>query len=762
MSSLGLGFSTAVPPTTLATASFDQTSISKLYIRDNNLLGTYNTWKRPVNVATTGVITLSGSQIIDGVLVIENSYRVLVKDQTNATENGIYVVRTGVWDRADDFIIGSQCSGSMIYVSSGTVGAEKVFICNSPLGSDYVGTNNIVFSEFGGNPVNYEVVTVPGSTLDLDKVSILSPTPPVFSGFLNIETQFATCVATDSEGNVFISTSLTTTTLEKTIVKNRDGTASNLLFPVVLDNSTAIVKYDKNGIALAYAIIESDDNSSFVSMMIDSNDNLYVAGRSTIIGTANVFNFTTDNNPVSHFGYTSIDGCYYLIKFSKYGAALGWTSILPDIQTNGDGNNRLAIDTDDNVYMAGGYRSAGTVTVTDFSPDNSTGASAFVMPLSATDVSFIVKWSSSGVSTSWTYLNNNNVFIYNIKTDSQNNLYAVVQNTGSTTTAIYNFSTTSSLGSTSFSTRIPPPPYDYNIVKWAANGTANSWTVTIGYGTVSVAFDSEDNLFMSSTNGYTSAYPIYNFTSTNTLTTTPFSIPAGSDGATIWSTGVIKWNSTGTADSWTQMQNDFPGGYRSIVIDSKDNLYLFDGAFYLANPTPKPIRNFSTTSSPGTTVFNATEGGMIGVKWDSLGIVTLWTQTSQAAYSYPFYAVVDIYDNVYIGLNIVPNPNQVVFSDLTDTTPNGRVTSINGVSHVIKYLNTGILDLGHYDPDITFTIPDGTIGTVSTKQVILKTTNYNYGFDLGSYSVQVDGVFGNLGMNLIFLWTGSAWILVPS
>ncbi|GAH59053.1 unnamed protein product, partial [marine sediment metagenome] len=41
-----------------------------------------------VAVATTETITLSGEQTIDGILTSED--RVLVKDQTDPTENGIY------------------------------------------------------------------------------------------------------------------------------------------------------------------------------------------------------------------------------------------------------------------------------------------------------------------------------------------------------------------------------------------------------------------------------------------------------------------------------------------------------------------------------------------------------------------------------------------------------------------------------------------------------------------------------------------------
>lgn len=58
--------------------------------------------KAPVRAATAGAIALSGEQTVDGVAVVEGN-RVLVKNQTDTTENGIYNVSTGAWTRALDF-----------------------------------------------------------------------------------------------------------------------------------------------------------------------------------------------------------------------------------------------------------------------------------------------------------------------------------------------------------------------------------------------------------------------------------------------------------------------------------------------------------------------------------------------------------------------------------------------------------------------------------------------------------------------------------
>ena len=58
--------------------------------------------KAPCRVATTANITLSALQTIDGVALASGD-RVLVKDQTDASENGIYVAGSGDWERALDF-----------------------------------------------------------------------------------------------------------------------------------------------------------------------------------------------------------------------------------------------------------------------------------------------------------------------------------------------------------------------------------------------------------------------------------------------------------------------------------------------------------------------------------------------------------------------------------------------------------------------------------------------------------------------------------
>jgi hypothetical protein len=99
------------------------------------------TWKEPVKLATTVNITLTGMKSIDGVTTTVND-RILVKDQMNAVENGIYLAKTGAWIRTPDFDDGYTPTGSFVYVTEGDTNAQSTFFCNS-LG--VVGTDDVTF-----------------------------------------------------------------------------------------------------------------------------------------------------------------------------------------------------------------------------------------------------------------------------------------------------------------------------------------------------------------------------------------------------------------------------------------------------------------------------------------------------------------------------------------------------------------------------------------------------------------------------------------
>ena len=102
--------------------------------------------------ATTGNITIStalnNGDTLDGVSLSTND-RVLVKDQSSASENGIYIVGSSP-ARADDLAAGADAAGMFTFVEQGTVNADNGFVCTSNKGSAVVGTNNLAFAQFSG------------------------------------------------------------------------------------------------------------------------------------------------------------------------------------------------------------------------------------------------------------------------------------------------------------------------------------------------------------------------------------------------------------------------------------------------------------------------------------------------------------------------------------------------------------------------------------------------------------------------------------
>lgn len=92
-------------------------------------------WKAPVICATTpalGNIALEGLQTIDGI-ALSADQRVLVKDQIESIENGIYNVSSGPWQRSLDANQSAHwCNGTQVYVTSGATNALTVYALTSP------------------------------------------------------------------------------------------------------------------------------------------------------------------------------------------------------------------------------------------------------------------------------------------------------------------------------------------------------------------------------------------------------------------------------------------------------------------------------------------------------------------------------------------------------------------------------------------------------------------------------------------------------
>lgn len=110
-------------------------------------------WKDEVRVATTANGTLASAfengDSVDGVTLATGD-RILIKDQTDQTQNGIYTVNaSGAPTRATDADTGAELIGAAVYVTSGTTNNGTRWV-NSNTTSITLGSTNVTFAQFGG------------------------------------------------------------------------------------------------------------------------------------------------------------------------------------------------------------------------------------------------------------------------------------------------------------------------------------------------------------------------------------------------------------------------------------------------------------------------------------------------------------------------------------------------------------------------------------------------------------------------------------
>ena len=134
-------------------------------------------------VATTGNINLSNAlengDTLDGITLATGN-KILVKDQTDATENGIYdVVASGAASRNTEFDTVAELAGQMVIVQEGSTNADKFFLCTTD-NSGSIGSVNITFTVV--QPSNVGDVTLNGVQTLTNKTL----TSPVISEIVSV------------------------------------------------------------------------------------------------------------------------------------------------------------------------------------------------------------------------------------------------------------------------------------------------------------------------------------------------------------------------------------------------------------------------------------------------------------------------------------------------------------------------------------------------------------------------------------------------
>lgn len=130
--------------------------------------------KPSVRAATDGnsitlATDLENGDTLDGVLLATGD-RVLVKDQSTASENGIYIVAaSGAPSRAADADQGTLTGGAFVFVEEGTVNSDNGFVCTND-GTPNIGSDSISFAQFSGagSVTAGDGLSKTGNTLDVN------------------------------------------------------------------------------------------------------------------------------------------------------------------------------------------------------------------------------------------------------------------------------------------------------------------------------------------------------------------------------------------------------------------------------------------------------------------------------------------------------------------------------------------------------------------------------------------------------------------
>jgi hypothetical protein len=205
--------------------------------------------KLSVRAATTGdPITLSGAQTIDGVILSAGN-RVLVKDQFDPADNGIYVVAAGAWSRSADANSSTNVGpGMFTFVEEGTVNADSGWVLVSD-GAVTLDTTELDFVQFSGAG---QITAGDGLTKDGNRLDLVVGTGlTVSADAVAVDTTVVAYKKIFSDFTATVTTGPVTQTLTHSL-GNRDVTVQVYDASTFAEVECDIVRTDANTVTLTF------------------------------------------------------------------------------------------------------------------------------------------------------------------------------------------------------------------------------------------------------------------------------------------------------------------------------------------------------------------------------------------------------------------------------------------------------------------------------------------------------------------------------
>jgi hypothetical protein len=265
-------------------------------------------------------------------------------------------------------------------------------------------------------------------------------------------------------------------------LNNFNLTASSFALPLTNTTGAFIIKYNSGGIIQGYSMIVSSGNNTGKAVCADASNNIYYVGNyqndapitlNNLDGTASVYALPL----------ISTNNCF-IIKLNSSGQIQGRSGL------GGFGINTcnaVCVDTDNNVYIAGG-----SVIESTYNIKNLDGTNSSYNLLNNSSNSYVIKYNTTGIVSG--ILNQSRLLIHGICTDLNNNLY-VCGESYSGSTAIKNFDNTNSA-------YMMPTSNGSILLKYNNLGGFQGYVYSTNGGVIfTIAVDSEGNIYIGGERG---------------------------------------------------------------------------------------------------------------------------------------------------------------------------------------------------------------------------------------------------------------------
>lgn len=257
--------------------------------------------KQPVDAATTANITLSGYQTIDTVSLNADYMRVLVKNQTDSTKNGIYTVFSSAWLRSSDFSGPSgTVDGQIIYVTGGSQAGIWQLTTSNPIQIDNSGgqttnASNITFTSlFPANGITQalaaEVAAAASATASASSATSSSSSATAAASSASTASTQATNAASSASAASSSASAAATS-----------ATAAQNYATALTDTSTTTVTIATGSKTFTVSSGKQFASGQFISIVSNASTANYMHGNVTsYTGTTLVTNITDTGGSGSH------------------------------------------------------------------------------------------------------------------------------------------------------------------------------------------------------------------------------------------------------------------------------------------------------------------------------------------------------------------------------------------------------------------------------------------------------------------------------